>query len=46
MHSDSAPFSTLTEEHEEKKKRWSKAMEVFQEAKLVHNTIEQSNVIS
>lgn len=45
MHFDSAPFSTLAEEHEEEKKR-SKAMEVLQEAKLVPKTIEQSNVIS
>jgi len=46
MHFDSAPFATWAEEHEEKKKRRSKAMEVLQEAKLVHKTKEQSNVIS
>lgn len=46
MHFDSVPFSTLAEEHEEKKKRISKAMEVLQEAKLVHKTTEQSNAIS
>lgn len=43
MHFNSAPFSTLEEVHEKKKekkkKRRSKAMEVLQEAKLVHKTI-------
>lgn len=39
MHFNSAPFSTLAEVHEKKEKRRSKAMEVLQEAKLVHKTI-------
>lgn len=46
MHFHSASFSTLVEEHEKEKKRRSKAVEVLQEAKLVHKMVEQSDVIS
>lgn len=45
MHFDSAPFLLWQKNMRGRKKR-SKAMEVLQEAKLVHKTTEQSNVIS